>query len=290
VTLGSSGDDGALPAVLGGLGELPIRGVLATAGKPPPAWIPGNFHVFDYVRGDELCRLARLVVTNGGSSTGYQALAAGTPVLGLASNLDQYLAMQAITRVGAGVTLRAASVEPNQVRAAATRLIEDHSARTRAREIARRFAMYDCHERFQAWLGTLLVALLWFFPRAIAAEESYPINVIEFETRVGSDAGLVRCGLFKQDGWLKDAFRASIVEIHNKRGLCIFKGMPPGVYGVSAFHDEDKDGKLDTNFVGYPTEEYCASNNARNLMSAPSWKDASFGYRGGTVRRRCVMK
>jgi len=290
VTLGSSGDRGALPAVLDGLAELPIRGVLATAGKPPPSRIPGNFRVFDYVPGDELCRRAQLVVTNGGSSTGYQALAAGVPVLGLASNLDQYLAMKAITRVGAGSTLRAASADAKQVRTAAVRLIEDHGMRTRAREIARRFAMYDCHERFQTWLGALLVALLWLFPRATAAEESYPVNVIEFEARVGNDDGLVRCGLFKQDGWLKDAFRASVVEIHNKRGLCIFKGMPPGVYGISAFHDEDKDGKLDTNFVGYPTEEYCASNNARNLMSAPSWKDANFGYRGGTVRRRCIMK
>jgi uncharacterized protein (DUF2141 family) len=66
--------------------------------------------------------------------------------------------------------------------------------------------------------------------------------------------------------------------------------VPAGTYGISAFHDEDNDGKLGTNLVGYPTEEYCASNNARNMFSAPSWKDAKFAYRGGTVRLRAVMK
>lgn len=290
VTLGSSGDTGALPAVLDALGKLPIRGVLATAGSPAPSRIPSNFQVFEYVPGDELSRRARFVVTNGGSSTGYQALAAGAPVIGLPSNLDQYLAMQSIERVGAGLTVRAASAEPDQVRDAAAWLIEDDHTRARANEIARRFAMYDCHDRFQAWLGALLAALLLLFPRAITAEETYPINTVEFESQNNNDDGVVRCGLFKQDGWLKDAFRASVVRLHNKRGLCIFKGVPPGVYGASAFHDEDNDGKLDTNLVGYPMEEYCATNNARNLMSAPSWKDAKFVYRGGTVRLRCVMK
>jgi uncharacterized protein (DUF2141 family) len=96
--------------------------------------------------------------------------------------------------------------------------------------------------------------------------------------------------LFKADGWLKDSFRAAIVKVHGKKALCVFKDVPAGVYGISAFHDENKDGKLDTNFVGYPTEEYCASNNARNLMSAPSFSDAKFSYRGGTVRLRGVMK
>jgi uncharacterized protein (DUF2141 family) len=122
------------------------------------------------------------------------------------------------------------------------------------------------------------------------AEENVVTNVIEFETQNRSDDGLVRCGLFKQNGWLKDAFRSSIVKVHGKRALCLFKEIPAGTYGISAFHDENGNEKLDTNFVGYPTEEYCASNNARNLMSAPSFSDAKFRYRGGTVRLRGTMK
>lgn len=292
VTLGSSGDRGALPQVLEGLGSLPIRGLLATAGKPAPSRIPENFQVVDYAPGAEVARLARFVVTNGGSSTGYQALAAGAPVLGIASNLDQCLASQAITRAGAGLSLRAGSVSSREVQAAATRLLEEPSFGARARQLSGKFAMYDCHARFQNWLNTVLVVLLLLLSpaRRSLAQESLVTNVLEFETRVGSDAGLVRCGLFKQGGWLKDAFRASTARVHDKKALCVFKEVPPGTYGISAFHDENSDGKLDTNLVGYPTEEYCASNNARNLMSAPSWKDARFAYRGGAQRLRCIMK
>jgi uncharacterized protein (DUF2141 family) len=126
--------------------------------------------------------------------------------------------------------------------------------------------------------------------RSAVAEESVATNVIEFEVRTRNDAGVVRCGLFKERGWLKDTVRPAIVKINKTTALCVFKEIPAGTYGVSAFHDEDNDGKLDTNLVGYPMEEYCASNNARNMFSAPSWKDAKFTYKGGRVRLRGVMK
>lgn len=140
------------------------------------------------------------------------------------------------------------------------------------------------------WLRVAPVLALLSFGHAGSAEENVVTNVIEFETQNRNDDGSVRCGLFKEGGWLKDAFRSSIVKVHGKKALCIFKEVPAGTYGISAFHDENSNEKLDTNFVGYPTEEYCASNNARNLMSAPSFSDAKFGYRGGTVRLRGVMK
>ncbi len=126
--------------------------------------------------------------------------------------------------------------------------------------------------------------------RSAVAEESLATNVLEFETQNRNDSGVVRCGLFKESGWLKDAYRASIVKITKTTARCIFKDVPAGTYGISAFHDEDNDGKLDTNLVGYPTEEYCSSNNARNMFSAPSWKDARFTYKGGAAKLRGVMK
>jgi uncharacterized protein (DUF2141 family) len=133
-------------------------------------------------------------------------------------------------------------------------------------------------------LASLLVT------RSTPAEENVATNTLEFEAWGRNDAGVVRCGLFNEAGWLKDAFRASVVKVQNKKALCVFKEVPAGTYGISAFHDENSDGKLNTNLVGYPIEEYCASNNARNLMSAPSWSDAKFGYRSGTRRLRCFMK
>jgi UDP:flavonoid glycosyltransferase YjiC (YdhE family) len=152
VTLGSSGDVAALGAVMAGLEGLPLRGVVATAARATPVRLPANFRVVDFVAGDELTRHARFVVTNGGSSTGYQALAVGVPVLGVPSNLDQYLAMDAITRAGAGVTLRSGSLTAKEVRRAAVQLLDDVEMQRGAAAWGRRFAAFDCHERFQGWL------------------------------------------------------------------------------------------------------------------------------------------
>jgi len=156
VTLGSSGDMAALPTVLEGLDDLPIQGVLAVAGRADPTRVPSNFVVADYVPGALLASQALFVVTNGGSSTGYQALAAGVPVLGIPSNLDQYLAMQAITRADAGIMLRSGGLTKDQVRRAAVRLLDARAIKTAAEALASDFAAYDCHARFRSWLSTLL--------------------------------------------------------------------------------------------------------------------------------------
>lgn len=156
VTLGSSGDLAALPAVLEGLAGLPAQVLVATAGRVPQHELPSNIHVAPLVPGDEVAKRAAFVVTNGGSSTGYQALAAGTPVLGIPSNLDQYLAMTAIEGGEAGILLRSGGLRAAQVRAAAIRLLEPNPARARAAHYAAAFAAYDCHARFEAAISSLL--------------------------------------------------------------------------------------------------------------------------------------
>jgi uncharacterized protein (DUF2141 family) len=55
-------------------------------------------------------------------------------------------------------------------------------------------------------------------------------------------------------------------------------------------HDENKNGKLDTNVVGMPIEDYCASRDARGTFSAPSFDDAKFEYKGGKLRMTAQLK
>lgn len=156
VTLGSSGDLAALPAVLAGLDGLPLRAWLSTAGRTKPGSLPSNISAAPLLPGDVLCRQARFVITNGGSSTGYQALAAGTPVLGIPSNLDQYLAMAAIVKGGAGIQLRSGGLRADHVRAAAVRLLDARAETASAARWARAFAEVDCHQRFELALSSLL--------------------------------------------------------------------------------------------------------------------------------------
>jgi len=59
--------------------------------------------------------------------------------------------------------------------------------------------------------------------------------------------------------------------------------LPTGQYGIAIYHDENGDGKLNKNFVGYPSEPFGFSNNPQILARAPSWKDAVFQHGGETT-------
>src|SRR5262249_31438892 len=89
-----------------------------------------------------------LVICNGGSPTTYQALAAGAPVLALAStNMDQHLNMEAVRHAGAGHVLRAKGVEPSSVGAAATTILEDAKFKAAAARISNALRGYDAKTR-----------------------------------------------------------------------------------------------------------------------------------------------
>jgi len=123
-----------------------------------------------------------------------------------------------------------------------------------------------------------------------ATEESPSGNEVQFRTQLRERGGVVRCGLFTRSGWLKKPVGASIVKADTARPICTFRGIPEGTYGLSAFHDKNGNGELDTNFLGMPTEDYCASNDARGFMGPPSFEDAKFAYPGGSKRLEARMK
>ncbi|HVU52183.1 MAG TPA: glycosyl transferase family 1, partial [Polyangia bacterium] len=100
ITLGSSGRADRLPLVVDAAVELGCEVLVATAGRARLRPRSPRVHVADYLPGHLAARRASVVVSNGGSTTGYQALAEGRPVLGVPFNLDQYLATQAIERFG----------------------------------------------------------------------------------------------------------------------------------------------------------------------------------------------
>lgn len=107
VTLGSSGRNELLPNVLEALDGLGISAMVSTAGRGSPPIIPRRVWISEYVPGVQAAAKADLVVCNGGSATVYQGLAAGVPVLGIPTNLDQYLMMHYVEQYGAGKMVRA---------------------------------------------------------------------------------------------------------------------------------------------------------------------------------------
>lgn len=155
VTMGSSGSADVLPAILAALAELDCRVVLAAAGAQPPK-VPANAIVTDYLPGERMAALARLVVCNGGSPTSHQALVHGVPVLGIPSNLDQHLNMHFVARLGAGLVVRPEEADPESIRAAAIALLQEPRHLACAARLAEAFAAIDTAAAFADALDSAL--------------------------------------------------------------------------------------------------------------------------------------
>jgi uncharacterized protein (DUF2141 family) len=67
-----------------------------------------------------------------------------------------------------------------------------------------------------------------------------------------------------------------ILLIENNEVVVVIDSLKYGEYAVRVFHDENRDGKLDTNFLGIPTEDYGYSNDASEWFGPPSWENAKF--------------
>ena len=64
----------------------------------------------------------------------------------------------------------------------------------------------------------------------------------------------------------------------------VFDGLPPGEYALSIVYDEDKDGELDTGFLGIPRESFGFSNNAEAHFGPPPFEEARFNLPVGGTR------
>ncbi|MBY0427835.1 MAG: DUF2141 domain-containing protein, partial [Alphaproteobacteria bacterium] len=71
-----------------------------------------------------------------------------------------------------------------------------------------------------------------------------------------------------------------MVKIVQGTAVFSFKGVAPGTYAVAVYHDENGNGKMDTNFIGIPKERTGASNDAKGKMGPPKFQDAKFVVSG----------
>jgi len=147
ITLGSSGRSELLPDILNTLSELPVVLIAATAGRIKTNNLAKNVYVADFLPGTESAKRSDLVICNGGSPSSQQALAEGTPVLGIASNLDQHLNMAAIEHAGAGVKLRSDQAIKKLHKTVKT-ILETPRYKKNAQVLAAKYREYSAPERF----------------------------------------------------------------------------------------------------------------------------------------------
>lgn len=120
----------------------------------------------------------------------------------------------------------------------------------------------------------LIVFILNCFSN-ILAQETFSVTV-DF-TGMKSDKGSLYIALYDSEStFLKKPLKGEIVKVTDKKAKAIFRNVTSGNYAISAFHDENENGKMDTKIFGIPKEPIGISNDAKGFFGPPKFKDAVF--------------
>jgi uncharacterized protein (DUF2141 family) len=142
-------------------------------------------------------------------------------------------------------------------------------------------------------LHCLIFAATTLVAVSAAADTPPPTAVLTMRLALKNSNGQVGCLLFNSArGYPKDpgaALQRKWCAIASSESVCPFDPIPAGTYAVACFHDENKNGKLDTGLFGIPTEGTVASNNAKGFMGPPSFDDAKFAFSGSATELRLRM-
>ena len=102
-----------------------------------------------------------------------------------------------------------------------------------------------------------------------------PINLkVKISGFDGAKGNVVLALYRSQDDFPSDdsPFRHGTKKVASlEDGTFTFYNLPKDNYAIAVYQDVNKNGKLDKNLVGMPTERYGFSNNARGVFTAPSF-------------------
>ncbi len=115
VTLGSSGNNSLLPLILETLSKMPVTVLCVTAKKIPLEKKYSNIFTSEFLPADLAVKKADIIICNGGSPMVYQSIAENKFVIGLPSNLDQYLMMSLIQNTEYGMMIRSGKVNQDVI-------------------------------------------------------------------------------------------------------------------------------------------------------------------------------
>lgn len=134
---------------------------------------------------------------------------------------------------------------------------------------------------------------LWLFFLPVFAFGQSLVLTVEIDG-FQSNQGQVIVHLYNQaDAFPTKPERAvakRINNISNRKSTMQFTQLPAGTYAVAAHHDENANGKLDTNWLGIPKEGLGSSNDAKGQFGPPTFTDAKLNVSSNEtirIRIRC---
>lgn len=120
-------------------------------------------------------------------------------------------------------------------------------------------------------LKKLLLPLLLMCSLPLAAQHKMEITIKGIEKVKGT----VLVAVYNsEDSFMKKHVLSAKQKVSDKQVTVVIDNVKTGDYAITTFHDENDNGKLDTNFIGIPNEPYGFSNDARGSFGPPSFDKA----------------
>jgi uncharacterized protein (DUF2141 family) len=127
----------------------------------------------------------------------------------------------------------------------------------------------------------LIFFILIFFSISLNSKESGSSGKIIVKiTNIKNDKGIIRSQLFDNPEDFPThsdkAFKKTVGKIINNECTIMYENVPFGEYAITVHHDEDLNGFMNKNFLGYPKEGYGISNNPTIILSLPTFDESKF--------------
>jgi len=131
----------------------------------------------------------------------------------------------------------------------------------------------------------LLITTYLLFSSGFTVEHNFVSTITLMIEGVDDPVGEIRIAIFDSENrYLENPSLADVVPASETKIEWQIENLAYGQYAIAVYHDKNKNGKLDTNMLGIPLEEYGFSNNARGRFGPASWSQAKF-----TVNERTAV-
>lgn len=134
------------------------------------------------------------------------------------------------------------------------------------------------NKAFRRYLMALLAGLTCSLGTAHGQRSSLVIDVQNIQLGEGN----VLVALYdSENNFLKHHCIGKIAKAATQEMSFVFDDIVPGEYAVSVIHDQNANGRLDTNFLGIPKEGYGFTNGVQGAFGPPTFEKAKFVLNGG---------
>ena len=107
---------------------------------------------------------------------------------------------------------------------------------------------------------------------------------------VRNDKGIVQVALCDEATYPKDCRLTASAPAKPGAVTVDLPNVPAGTWAALAYHDENSDKKLNTNFVGMPKEGYGFSNGVKGTFGPPRFKDTAITVGEGATNATITLK